>query len=918
MDFGENVSEEQIKKWKKRLKPIGFAIGFIILLLIVGLIASQWFTDYIWMNSLEFGEVFITIFSSKIVLGVIGFLLFLVVTYFTLWWIRRSYLGHFDGHQLPPIMLSRKKSTAIIAVVAIFVGAIGSSVVQGIGWESALKLLNHASFGETDPYFNLDISFYVFVLPFLKFIVNLLLGLSIFILLLEIGAYSVFNMYRSSRSAQLHMGVTLGIIGLLLACTHLLDPYDTLLTNQVNIFQESVVHGLSYTDQLINIPKAYVLAAAAIIGTVWMIIALNRRRVEAMATPIIAYVALIIVGQLASVVVQNYIVSPNEFSKETPYLEHNLSYTRDAYELGQIEEKDHPGNYSLDEDMVERNEMTIDNIRINDVRPLLEVYNQIQTFRTYYEFNDIDIDRYEIDGNYEQVFVGARELNTNDLPSQAKTWVNQNLRYTHGYGIAMSHVNKVTAQGQPEYMMEDLPPEGVLDIERPQIYFGEENSQNVIVNSKVDEFDYPSGDQNVSSRFDADTGIPLAGINRLLFALNEGSFRMLISDQVSGDSQLLATRNIMDRVNRIAPFFDYDTDPYIFVRDDGSLAWIIDAYLTAERYPYAEPYQGDNSYVRNSVKVVVDAYTGEVDYYVVQPDDPVLQTYQNMFPDLFTEEVPEDVQAHFRYPENLFSIQADMYRTYHMDNLEVFYNREDIWQIPTEKYFNEDIQMEPYYITMKLPESDEEEFILMTPFTPNNRQNMISWMGVRNDGENYGELFVYRFPKQTNVYGPQQIENRINQSSEISEQLNLWSQGGSQVIRGNLLAIPIEDTVMYVEPIYIESSNTTSLPEVQRVVIAYENYIVMERTFDEALEKIIDLSAGRIDDDLTVPDIPDEETGEETEEPEDPTQPILNAEESLQELSDLFSSYQNALSDGEWERAGEIMSEIESRLSELE
>ncbi|SDR01461.1 UPF0182 family membrane protein [Virgibacillus salinus] len=923
MDTKGSISEEQKEKWKKRLNWIGYILVGIILIIIVGLIANQWIIDYIWMGSLGFENVFTTILGSKVLLGIVGFLLFAAGTFFTLFWIRRSYINQFDSSQLSQVIVDRKKSLLIIVGISILIGLFGSSITQGFGWERTLKYLEHVSFGQTDPYFNLDISFYMFVLPFLRFIVYLLLGLGVFFLVAEVGAYSVYNMYRLNRSAQLQLGLTLGFIGLLLAGIHLLAPYGTLLTNQVNLFQESVVYGLSYTDDIINIPKSYVLAAAAVIATVWMIVALVRGRLSSIVVPIVAYIGLVIVGQLTSIVVQNFIVSPSEFSKESPYLEHNLSFTRAAYDLDEMNEKQHPGNESLSEAMVERNKKTVDNIRMNDSRPLLDVYNQKQTFRTYYEYNDVDIDRYMIDGEYQQVFLGARELNTDDLPSQAKTWVNQNLRYTHGYGIAMSHVNKVTQQGQPEFIVNNLPPKGELDVSRPQIYFGEEPYQNVIVNSGVDEFDYPSGSENVDTRFDADSGIPLGGINRLLFALNEGSFRMFVSDQVTNDSQLLDTRNIMERVNRIAPFFNYDEDPYIVVRDDGSLVWIIDAYLTAERYPYSESYQGNVNYIRNSVKAVVDAYTGEVNFYVTEPDNPLLQTYVNMFPELFTSEAPEDIKAHFRYPENLFSIQASMYGTYHMTNLEVFYNREDFWQFPTEKYFNEDTEMEPYYITMKLPDQNEEEFILMLPYTPKNRQNMISWIGVRNDGEHYGEMFVYRFPKQKNVYGPQQIENRINQDSDISQQLNLWSQGGSQVIRGNLLALPIEDTILYVEPIYIESSNATSLPEVKRIVMAYGDNIVMERTFDEALDEMLNkINPERQNEDQAEEDDAAEEEDDGTEEADEnadePSQEINEAEEKLRQYGDLFNAYQKAMSEGNWEEAGRIMTEIENQLAEQE
>src|SRR5699024_590395 len=400
---------------------------------------------------------------------------------------------------------------------------------------------------------------------------------------------------------------------------------------------------------------------------------------------------------------------------------------------------------------------------------------------------------------------------------------------------------------------------------------------------------------------------------KFLFALKEGSVRLLVSDQLTKESQLLSNRNIKSRVKEIAPFFTYDDDPYIFVRDDGSLAWIIDAYVTADGYPYSESYNEKNNYIRNSVKTVIDAYSGEVNFYIVDEEDPLIQTYKNIFPDLFTADIPEDVQEHFRYPVDLFKIQAEMYGTYHMSNLEVFYNREDFWEFPTEKYFNQDIEMDPYYITMKLDESDKEEFILMMPYTPKKRQNMISWMGVRNDGENYGEMFVYRFPKQKNIYGPQQIENRINQDSVISQQLNLWSQGGSEVIRGNLLVIPIEDTVLYVEPVYIESSNETSLPEVKQVIMAYEDHIVMEETFDKSLEKILSY----IDPDKKSPDKDkpkqDEDGGADTDADEEtPEAPILSADEALLNIGALFDAYQDALTEGDWARAGELMEQLEA------
>ncbi|NIK11050.1 UPF0182 family protein [Alkalibacillus almallahensis] len=914
-----NQKKESGSKWLKLIKWLSI---ILIPFIIIGLLSFNWIIEYIWMDSVGYEQVFTTILMSRVSLGLIGFILYFVVAYVTFFWIHRAYIKFLNKETIPPILLKKKSAYTIIFLIALIFGAVGTVMVQGIGWEPALKALNYETFGQTDPHFNLDFSFYIYLLPIFELVINLLLGLTVFMTVIIGLAYSVFNMYRESRVAQWHLGVSVALIGIFIALNHLLEPYNTLLTNQVNWFQESVVYGLSYTDDVINIPKAYILAGIAILGVGILIAALIKGNLTWMVIPIALYITVALTGQIVSAVVQSYVVSPNEFNREEPYLQHNLDLTLDAYDLNDITVEDHPGSRSLDQEMIDRNQDTIENVRINDSRPLLDVYNQLQTFRNYYEFNDVDIDRYEINGDYQQVFVGTRELNTSDLPDQARTWRNEKLRYTHGYGVTMSQVNEIDSQGQPEYLVQDIPAEGEVEITRPQIYFGEEQAQNVMVNTQVDEFDYPMGDSNQSYRFSEDTGISLAGINRTLFSISEGSFRMFTSDQITDDSQLLATRNIEDRVERIAPFIDYDQDPYIVVRDDGSLVWVIDAYLKSGNHPYSERHNGEDNYIRNSVKVTVDAYSGEVDFYVVDEEDPLLKTYENMFPQLFTREIPEDIEKHFRYPVDLFEIQSDIYGTYHMGNLEVFYNREDRWEFSTERYFDQDITMEPYYITMALPGNDEEEFVLMSPYTPKNRQNMIAWMGARNDGDNYGELVVYEFPKQRNIYGTQQIENRINQDSVISQELNLWSQGGSSVIRGNLLTIPIEDTVMYVEPIYIESSNETSLPEVKQVVVAYGDYIVMEPTFDDALEELVDrIERGaptNMPEDAENPDGEGTGTGEtDQEDNEQQTPPISeDAQERLNNVSELFDEYQNALSNGNWEEAGQIMNDIENLLNQ--
>lgn len=884
----------------KALSGLLWALVALVVLLGLGI---HLIAEYIWMGTLGFADVFRTIFLTKLSLGVLGFLLYAVPLFLALYGVRRVYLRMFEASGLPQVLLQGRWFLWINLGVSAFFGLVGSSFAQGIGWERFLTFFNQEPFGVTDPLLGRDIAFYVFTLPFVNFLIGMLLGLFVILLVLQALAYSVFQLYLRDRSAQWQMGLSVVVLGALLALRHLLSPYETLLTNNVSVLQESVVFGASFTDRVINIPMGYIMAGVSLLAAVLVLVGLFRQRMRLVLAAPVLYFGVLLAGQGAAIAVQSFIVTPNEFVREQPYLQHNLDMTREAHGINEVKELEHPGNLTLTPDMLKRNALTIENVRINDPRPMLDVYNQLQTFRTYYEFRDIDVDRYWLDGKYQQVFLAARELDISNLPEQSKTWTNMTLRYTHGYGIAMSHVNQVTSEGQPEYMVKDLPPQGVVEITRPQIYFGEQNYQNVVVNTKLDEFDYPAGETNVSHRYEAKTGIPMTRLNRFIFAWEEMSPRIFISGQIDENSQLLRKRNIMERLHSIAPFLYFDDDPYIVVRDDGTLVWIVDAYTTTGRYPYSEPVARGINYIKNPVKAVVDAYTGEVHFYLVEPDEPIIQVYRKIFPNMFEEDVPEDIRQHFRYPETLFKFQARIYQTYHMTNLEVFYNREDYWQFATENYYESDTPMEPYYITMKLPDEEREEFILMLPFTPNNRQNMIAWMAARNDGEHYGELLVYRFPKQKTIYGPQQIENRINQNAQISQQLNLWSQGGSRVIRGNLLVIPIEDTILYLEPLYIESSNQTSLPEVKQIILAYGDHIVMESTFEKAMERLLERTAqGRPTDD---------------ERPDQEELPLVKtAEQLLDEFADLFNRYQEAVSAGRWSEAGGIMETIQERVQQ--
>lgn len=898
---------------KKMITAAKWVFGLIVLIILVNA-ALSWLVEYVWNDTIGYGQVYTTMFLTQIGLGVAGFLLFFLSTFLLLSNVRRTYLREFPNEWLISVITERRKFVWLNTLISLFAGWIGYAAVKSIGWQRVLGFIHQEPFGINDPYFGRDLSFFVYTLPMWNFILGLLLFLIIAGLVVKALLYSLRGMIQHSSRAQRHLFFSVIALGVVLAAQFLLNPYERALTNQVNWVQSSVVHGISFTDRYINIPVDYIMAGVSILATILVVFAILRRKVTFVRVAIILYFGVYFIGGAASIAVQNFIVSPNEFYREEPFLANNVELTRTAYELDQIHLEEREINDTFNADMIARNERTFQNIRVNDARPLREVYNQLQTIRPYYNFRDVDIDRYMIDGEYRQVFISARELTQANLPEQAQTWTNQNLRYTHGYGLAVSAVNEITPEGQPRYLVQNIPPVGTIDINVPQIYFGENRYNTVLVNTNVTEFDYPDNPNEGEYKYEGESGIPFQGWKRLLFSWDEGSFRYLISGQVTAETQLLQTRNIYDRIRRIAPFLQLDPDAYPVIRDDGSVIWMIDAYTMTDRYPFSDSSGYNFNYIRNSVKIALDAYTGDVTFYLVDPEDPLVLTYQSMFPSLFTTEVPDDIRAHFRYPETMFTLQADLFRAYHMTNLEQFYNREDYWQFPTEKYYGADIRMDPYYVTLKMDDTDQEEFILMIPFTPNQRQNLIAWMGVRNDGDNYGEMFVYQYSRQRNIYGPQQIENRINQNATISQQLNLWSQGGSNVIRGNLLVIPVEDTLLYVEPIYLESTNTTSLPEVKQIVVAYQDYIVMEPTLDQALDRLLTLIGSGVPPEEAEEHIGGGDLDGGGQAGGGTIVPGAEPTIILEQIRDAFRDYREANQNGNYAEAGRILQNIERML----
>jgi uncharacterized protein len=610
-----------------------------------------------------------------------------------------------------------------------------------------------------------------------------------------------------------------------------------------------------YTDVHVELPALWLLIVLAVVAAIvaWANVRLRTIRLV-IAAPLLVFGGSFLFAEVIPGLFERFFVKPNELQLETPYIQRNIAFTREAYNLVQIAVQPFPAEQNLTFQSLKDNSGSIDNIRLWDWQPLMDTYAQLQEIRTYYRFLDVDVDRYHLDGSYQQVTLAARELDSSLLSANAQTWVNLHLLFTHGNGVVMSPVTQKSAEGLPIFYLRDIPPTatGGPLITEPRIYFGQGAANYVMVKGAAPEFDYPKGNDNAYTSYDGADGVPIGGIGwRSLFAWYFGDVNLLLSDYITSESRIMLHRNIKDRVETIAPFLQLDRDPYVVI-SEGRLYWIQDAYAISEWFPYAkpEPDGGDINYIRNSVKIIIDAYNGTVSFYVTDAADPIIATYRRIFPSLFKpfDAMPRDLQKHIRYPEDLFNIQALQYRAYHMDAPEVFYNREDLWQFPREPTAPDEMnaggetRMAPYYIMMRLPGETQTEFFLMLPMTPSKRENMIAWLAARCDLPEYGKLIVYEFPKDKLVYGPFQIEALINQNTEISQQISLWNQMGSRVIRGTLLVVPIGNSILYVSPLYLRAQSG-QLPELKRVIAAYGDRVVMEETLPAALTALFKGSA---------------------------------------------------------------------------
>ncbi len=702
----------------------------------------------------------------------------------------------------------------------------------------------------------------------------------------------------------------LGVIFFLMLALHFfLKQFTLLYTDSVG-----VVYGAGYADINVTLWVYRLLIALSLIGVYTFLRGFNKRSWKMVLSVPVLLIVLQIAGGLATAGVQSLIVSPDELSKERQYLENNIQFTRYAYDLQDIVIEDYDVQYNLSvQDLLDNSE-TISNIRINDYQPALKFYNQTQSIRLYYHFNDVDVDRYFINGEYTQTFLAAREIDESTIND---TWMSRHLKYTHGYGITLSRVDSVTESGQPALLVDSIPPVSSAEeivIERPEIYFGESTEGYVIVNTDEPEFDYPADTGNVYCEYEGNAGIRLNLLNRILFAIREDSMKILVSSNINKDSRIIINRQIEDRVKKIAPFLAFDSDPYMVVAD-GRLYWMFDAYTTSRYYPYSEPFDSTGiNYIRNSVKVVVDAYNGDTLFYVVDEDDPLAATLQKIYPDLFhnLDDMPESLQAHIRYPNTMFSIQANVYAKYHMENVDAFYQNEDGWAIATETYGVTQIVMTPTYYIMKLPGETEAEFINSIPYTPSGKNNMTALLVARNDGEHYGELVLYQFPRDRLIYGPQQIEAQIDQDPEIAQDFTLWSSSGSNYTRGNLFVIPIAGSLMYVEPVYLESA-TSSIPEVKKVIIYYNEKIAYADTLALCLEKMFGNGASAA---ITggaaggvIPDTPDDDTGVDSEN--------WTQQELANKAMEAFNQATQAQQNGDWSAYGEYLQQLQNYLEQL-
>lgn len=813
-----------------------------------------------------------------------------------------------------------KNEKRVFIIVNIVVSFLFSYAFAATYWYRILQFNNSVPFNIKDPILNLDVSFYVFKLPLIQSLHSMILSLIIFLGLITLATYFilsvkdkvVFKSFKKNsgkidilnsgitRFAGKQLAVLAALVMLCVSVGYILKCIELVYS------QKGVTFGAGYTDVHVSLLFYKIIAIASIISAIAIFVSILVSRVKPIIVSITVIVSLILIKSLSYAVVQNFIVKSNQKTLEQPYIKYNIDYTRKAFNIENIDANPFQVKNNLTSQDIDNNMDTINNIRINSFEPTLEFYNQVQIIRYYYKFNNIDVDRYNINEKFNQVFVGAREINTKAI--DPNTWQNRHLIYTHGYGIVMNKVNSVTSEGQPDFVIKDMPPQNSTDIKlnNPRIYFGEKTDDYAIVDTKLKEFDYPKGSENATNNYDGSAGIKLGFINKILFAINQKDINFLLSRDILKDSKILINRSIKDRVSKIAPFLNYDSDPYI-VMSGGKFYWILDGYTVSNRYPFSQP-QNNLNYIRNSVKITVDAENGNVNFYIIDKTDPIVQSYSKIFPDLFKDvnKLPSDIVQHFKYPKDLFNIQCSVLGKYHVTDPGVFYSGEDLWevaknqkQVSGEKYL-----MESSYMVMKLPNEQKEEMILLQYFNMRDKDNMVALFGARMDGENYGKMVIYKFPAEKTVYSPYLFKQKLNQDTTISSQLSLWNKDGSEVQFGDTMIVPINQSLVYVEPMYLRASGKEGIPEMKRVIVSYSDKMVLAESIDDALQQIFT---------YTQDNKQGNSNGTQIETPSSD----INTEK-LKEAKNLYEQALEAQKSGDWSKYGENIKKLGEIIDSLQ
>lgn len=891
-------------------KKLGTIIAIMVIIFIIIFFSNiiNLIINIEWFKEVGYLSVFFTRILAIIKLMVPIFL----ISYISIWLyyksLRKSILKFKNIIELDS--KKRKIEKRTFFVINIVISAVISCIFSSQYWYRILQFSNSVDFKDNDPIFSKEVSFYIFKLPLIQSLYEIFMTLLIFLILITLVIFFIMNARDKilfnekvknikginafnngiTRFAGRQLAVVSALIMMLLSLGYMIKSWNLVYSPR------GVAFGASYTDVHVTLIFYRVIIVLALIASIVIFLSILKSKVKPIIISISAIIIIIIAEGVSSNLIQNFIVKSNENTLEKPYIKYNIDYTRKAFNLSNVDEKNFEVKNDLKAEDLKNNKSTIENIRINSFNQAIEFYNQVQIIRYYYGFNDIDIDRYNINGKYNQVFVAPREVNTKTI--EPDTWLNKHLIYTHGYGLVMSKVNSVTSEGQPDFVIKDIPPDNSTNIEikNPRIYFGEKTNDYAITNTKIPEFDYPKGGDNHTNYYDGKAGIKMSLGNKILFALKEKNINFLLSSYINNQSSIIINRNIIDRVKKIAPFLTYDSDPYI-VANNGKLYWVIDAYTVSDRYPFSEPSNNIN-YIRNSIKILVDAYDGDTNFYIIDNNDPIAMSYSKIFPKLFKseKEIPKGIKEHFRYPQDLFKIQCDVFSKYHMTDPTVFYNGEDLWEVSKNKKEVESNNLvnEAPYVVMKLPGENEVEMILLEYFNMRDKDNMVALFGVRMDNDNYGKMVVYKFPPQKTIYSPYLFKQKLQQDANISKELSLWNTAGSEVKYGDTIIVPINNSLLYVEPIYLRAKGKNSIPEMKRVIVSYGDKIVLDESIDKALVQLFNIK---------------EDNKNNNAENNNLEHKSIN-EDSLKKAKELYDKAIEAQKNGDWAKYGEYIKKL--------